>query len=321
MKNTDLDAHPYTEPYGQSKTEADAPEKRDGSMGHGADTDSGLPYDRAKLRKAQDAGLRMLLEIDRLCERYGLTYFLDAGTLLGAVRHEGFIPWDDDVDIVMPRKDFDGFYAHRDELSPELELVMPDGYRDGEAFYDFTPRIIDLKSRRHQTDEESEYYSGKLNHLWTDIFILDEIPDKPFEDWITRFRQKVIYGMSMPRRYKVDLSKYGLMDKLRVAVLTLMGRAFPQKKLFEMQDRLSRRFDGSGTRRVYYSNYQPDYMQVTLNKEWIRPGERLPFEGHMLSVPSDHDAVLREIYGDYMKLPPKEERLPSHHSEDIEIFT
>ena len=301
-------------------TEAFRDDGKERPLEKAVDNTEEVLYDRKQLRMAQDAGLEMLLEVDRLSEKYGFTYFLDAGTLIGAVRHGGFIPWDDDVDIVMTRKDFDIFYSHRDELSDKMELCMPNDYRDGKAFYDFTPRILYLASSRHETDEESEYYGGKLNHLWTDIFILDEIPDGRFRDAWTRFLQKCIYGLSMPRRYGIDLGKYGFMDKLKVLVLSLTGRAFPQKKLFELQDRLSRKYNGKGTRRVYYSNYQPDFLQVTLEKEWISRSERLPFEGHMLSVPADYDAVLREIYGDYMQLPPPEKRVPSHHSEKIEVY-
>ena len=279
-----------------------------------------MDYDREQLRIAQEAGLRMLLEIDRLSELYGFRYFLDAGTLLGAVRHQGFIPWDDDVDVAMPREDFEIFLKHVRDLSSEFELVMPEGYNDGKAFFDFTPRIIYKRSRRHSSDEETAFYGGKLNHLWTDIFILDNIPDCPVKDRVTRFLQKCIYGMAMRRRYGIDYGKYGALDRLRVGVLSAAGRLVSLKRLIAMQDRLSKKYDDKPSKRYYYSNYQPDFLQVTLDKDWVGDGRRLPFEGHMLSVPRDYDSVLREIYGDYMKLPPEEKRVPSHHSEEIEVF-
>ena len=279
-----------------------------------------MDYDREQLRIAQEAGLRMLLEIDRLSELYGFRYFLDAGTLLGAVRHQGFIPWDDDVDVAMPREDFEMFLKHVRGLSSEFELVMPEGYNDGKAFFDFTPRIIYKRSRRHSSDEETAFYGGKLNHLWTDIFILDNIPDCPVKDRVTRFLQKCIYGMAMRRRYGIDYGKYGALDRLRVGVLSAAGRLVSLKRLIVMQDRLSKKYDDKPSKRYYYSNYQPDFLQVTLDKDWVGDGRRLPFEGHMLSVPRDYDSVLREIYGDYMQLPPEEKRVPSHHSEEIEVF-
>ena len=282
-------------------------------------------YDEKKLRQAQAASLDILLEVDRICRAHGIAYLMDAGTLIGAVRHQGFIPWDDDIDIAMTRENFDRFVnvlrGRRDRLPDTMELVLPDEYRGGRAFYDFTPRILYKPSQRHADSRETKYYEGKLNHLWVDIFILDAIPDNPLLDRLIRFLQKCIYGCSMPRRFALDLSKYSSADRARVRVLAGVGRLFRMPELFALQDKLSRCFNGRRhpTKRLYYSNYQPDYLQVTVNRSWSEQTVELSFEGHSLMAPAGYDAVLREIYGDYMKLPPEAERVPSH-SDELEVF-
>lgn len=280
-------------------------------------------YNKETLKKAQQASLEILLAVDRICRENGIRYLLDAGTLLGAVRHQGFIPWDDDIDIAMTRKDYEALkrlLRSGKKLLPEnMELILPDEYRNGRAFYDFTPRIIYKNSRRHGDSREMDYYEGKLNHLWVDIFILDNIPDSPLLDRWVRFRQKVIYGLSMPKRWRLDLGKYSPSDRLKVSLLKAAGRFFPMRKLFSMQERLSRRYEKSHTKNLYYSNYQPDFLQDTVKREWSEEVTELPFEGHMLMAPAGYDQVLREIYGDYMQLPPEESRVPSH-SDGLEVF-
>lgn len=280
-----------------------------------------VKYDKEKLAEAQKASLEILLEVDRICRAHGISYMLDAGTLIGAVRHKGFIPWDDDIDIAMTRDNFESFRAAAvNELKAGLELVMPDEFRGGEAFYDFTPRIIYLNSRRHADSEETEYYGGKLNHLWVDIFILDNIPDNILLDKFTRFRQKMLYGYAMTKRRNIDMSKYKLTDKIKVAVLAVVGKSMHMQEIFRKQESLSVRYNTSETKRLYYSNYQPDYMQVTVQRSWIEPTAELMFEGHMMMVPSGWHEVLTEVYGDYMQLPPEEARVPSH-SDEIDVYT
>lgn len=84
------------------------------------------------LTRVHQVNLQMLKEIDRICRKHRLNYVLDAGTLIGAVRHRGFVPWDDDADVAMTRKNFDAFLkAAPRELPPEMELVMPDEYHGG----------------------------------------------------------------------------------------------------------------------------------------------------------------------------------------------
>lgn len=281
-----------------------------------------VSYNKEKLKAAQEASLKILLETDRICRKHGISYMLDAGTLIGAVRHQGFIPWDDDVDIAMTRENFSRFkavVAESGELDESMQLVLPDEYRGGKAFYDFTPRIIYLNSQRHASSGETEYYEGKLNHLWVDIFILDNIPDGKLQDALIRFRQKMLYGFAMTKRYALDMGKYSFSDRLKVQLLTMLGRNMDMRSIFRKQENLSVRYNKRLTKRLYYSNYQPDYMQVTVKRSWIDGYEELEFEGHMLMVPVGYREVLKEVYGDYMQLPPEESRVPSH-SDDIDVW-
>lgn len=102
------------------------------------------------MSRVHSANLKILKEIDRICRKYKIQYALDAGTLIGAVRHKGFIPWDDDADIVFTRNQFEAFKkVVRRELPDTMELVEPDSFHGGKAFFDFTPRIIYKKSRMH----------------------------------------------------------------------------------------------------------------------------------------------------------------------------
>ena len=277
-------------------------------------------YNTKKLKDAQDASLEILLEVDRICRSRGIRYMLDAGTLLGAVRHKGFIPWDDDVDIAMTRDNFDLFRkAASDELPESMELVMPDAFQNGKAFYDFTPRIIYLNSRRHVVSEEMDFYDGKLNHLWVDIFILDNITDSSTFDKLTRFRQKMLYGYAMAHRYSLDLSKYSDSDRRKVEFLVKRGKGKAMRDIFRAQEELSVKYNGRQTKNLYYSNYQPDYLHDTVKREWISEVTELEFEGHQLMAPKGWHEVLTVIYGDYMQMPPEEKRVPSH-SDDLEVY-
>lgn len=272
------------------------------------------------LSKVHAANLKMLKEIDRICRKYHLQYMLDSGTLLGCIRHGGFIPWDDDVDVAMTRANLEKFLKVAGRELPEgMSILLPSDMRRANAFYDFTPRVIYDNSRMHEDSFQMDYYEGKLNHLWVDLFCLDRLPDSETGAKTAKFLQKVIYGLSIAHRDSIDFSKYSKQDALRVRVLTGIGRFLPMPLLFKLQRTAAMKDRKKKTKRWYYSNYQPDYLYVTLEDEWCNDVVDMPFEDTMLMVPKGYLHQLELVYGDWQKLPPEEKRVPAHSSIDIEV--
>lgn len=280
------------------------------------------------LEKIHKANLEILKAIRDICEKHNISYLIDSGTLLGAVRHKGFIPWDDDVDLCFRREEFEKFKVIANlELPKGMELVMPDEYRNGESFYDFVPRVVYLNSRRHsEDDEDMEFYDGKLNHLWVDLFIIDRLPSDKTEAKLMKLKQQILFGMGMAHRRKLDWSKYKGLEKLEVMVLVGLGKLIPMKTIFKWQDQSARKYtDLCGKNEVskagqsFFSNYQPDFQYCTVEDSWEEPIQ-FEFEGEKFSGPKEWDKVLKMLYGDYMKLPPVEKRQPSHSGRELEIM-
>ncbi|RKW46269.1 MAG: lipopolysaccharide cholinephosphotransferase [Lachnospiraceae bacterium] len=270
----------------------------------------------------QKANLYILQEIDRICTKYKINYTLDSGTLLGAIRHGGFIPWDDDADIAMTRANFEAFRKIvKRELSDKLEFIMPNEFQGGKVFYDFTPRIIYKPSIRHKKQDKKDPYEGKLNHLWVDIFIIDKLPNRKTLKRFTLFTQKLIYLFSMGHRKKLDFKKYKGMMKIAILFFSIFGKIIPMKFLFRIQDKISKLFyKGRKNKTWYYSNYQPDYIDIEVNSRWYEKYIKIQFEDISLSIIDEYENVLQLVYGDYMTPPPKADRVPTHGSTEIEVY-
>ena len=277
--------------------------------------------DQYDMSGVHSANLKILKEVDRICRKYKIRYGLDAGTLIGAVRHHGFIPWDDDADVYFTRGQYEDFCKVAPRELPEgMELLEPDQMRGGKAFYDFTPRIIYHKSRRHGDTPEMAYYEGKLNHLWVDLFVIDRLPAGRMGASITKLLHMAVYGMAMGHRYELDFKKYSLANKIFVGILAGVGRCVPMKAIFSMQRALALKDRKSKGRLRYYSNYQPDFLYVTVDRDWCDNVEDAPFEDTQLMIPKGWHEVLTLLYGDYMQLPPEEQRVPAHSSMEIEVY-
>jgi lipopolysaccharide cholinephosphotransferase len=260
-------------------------------------------YTADTIRKMQQIELDMLKELDRLCRENGIHYELDGGTLLGAVRHGGFIPWDDDIDVRMLREDYDRFCnLCKTKLNTEkyfLQTYKTDpGYRWGYA------RILRKGTVFMRKDQEM---LSMKRGIFIDIFPCDGMPDKqPFKA-IFNFRcymvRKVLYSPVGAVHEKKILKRIGY----RVL------RNMPARIAFRELERLSNKYKGKNTRLIRTIGWGGSEEDRGFLRRWMRQSCDIKFEDILVKAPVDSDGFLRFMFGDdYMTPPPKSQRKPKH---------
>lgn len=252
------------------------------------------------LEKLQSTEVEILDEIVRICEEYDLKYYLIGGTLLGAVRHKGFIPWDDDLDIVMPREDFDKFCELcKNELSDDYYLHT---INSDERYW-----LIHAKVRKNNTifDEKPISTLNDMHKgIYVDIFPLDDAK------CIMSKKQK-IRTISIKKISSLIYRKRRLNLKFRALVkVASFFLPFSIKRLTKWQHKLMTKSNGKGYE--YYINYGSNYKteKQTMLKSVYEPSCKLEFAGKLYNAPGKYEYFLERIYGfDYMQLPPEEKRV------------
>jgi lipopolysaccharide cholinephosphotransferase len=244
--------------------------------------------------------LEILDEVVRLCDQHGICYVLEGGTCLGAVRHQGFIPWDDDVDIAMPRADYERFIAVAPkELSPAFALQCYETYR-------LYPHVFAKVCKNH-TREISPHRAypplpGEHMGIDIDIFPLDaSCPD-------SRARKRLWWYMDVFRNiYDTKRTPVKKGASLYRRVKKLCCTLVPYALIHYLRNRVMLR---EKTDTGYLTSWGGIYgsEKETHLREVILPTATAQFEGKSLRVPGQWDAYLRRLYGDYMQLPPEAER-------------
>lgn len=258
-------------------------------------------------KKVQELTINLLKVFVNICEENNLRYYFTGGALIGVLRHNGFIPWDDDIDVGMPRKDYDKFI----EI---LKRRMPEGYgicnRETDSNWNFAmSQFIDMESEIEIHLAEQP----RKAHIWIDVFPLDGLPSGKIARWL---RVKNI----LMHRYLVQIAHIGtqvdanrnrpLYEKLilRICKIMRVEKILNTKFILDHMEKVLRKCD------FYESEYAGNMLgryrerEVVLKKYFGTPKKGV-FETLEINIPENSHELQVALYGDYMKLPPENERV------------
>lgn len=256
-----------------------------------------------ELEKLHSIGLEMLIELDRICRKNDIKYSLDGGTLLGAIRHKGFIPWDDDVDVIMLRHEYAKFRrACIKDLDKEKfflqDYTTDKNYRWGYA-----------KMRRRGTSfiRKGQERLRQQDGVFMDIFVVDRVPDVKPERAVHHFLCYLIRKGLYSELGKTQSTN--IASKLLFAFVSKIPRDF----FFKLRNRLAKYTNAKYPHSELISHYTYEYpkrCQYGLPGKCFDKFIETEFEGRKFFIFEEFDIYLSKLYGNYMELPPPEKRKP-----------
>lgn len=262
------------------------------------------------LSDIQAQSLEILQTVHEFCLEQGIRYSLAYGTLIGAIRHKGFIPWDDDVDIIMPRPDYERFV--QSFRAPGLGLACE---KDKDYYLNYC-RVYDTVKTGSTTI--LPVGKGDQGGVWIDIFPADGVSDD--KDEFARNVSRIKANWMMQLRYRYSLASLrdivktcGLKDLLILLAIKLSGQG---RRKLDLNNEIMRQ----NAVRIPYGSTR-HWSQLCVLDDGIRNYQLcddfsdtvdVPFEGRSFKAMKGYDRVLRNIYGDYMQLPPENQRQPKH---------
>lgn len=251
--------------------------------------------------------LNIILKIDEICERLRIKYTAWYGSMLGAVRHNGFIPWDDDFDIAMLRPDYEIFIDYCKNNIHDLGSfrILDKSCSDDYPFN--LARFCDMRYRM----ETPEFPDAGMG-LFVDIYPLDPVGNDPEKAQKRIQWRKKLYSIGWNSTIKgkpVD-SRKGVLEKIIKRLIYLWAKNKPPMYFYNKYDELAKVYDYETSDNVAVVVWEMSFRAMP--KLWFNDLIKIPFETIEVYVPKQYNAILTQVYGDYLKLPPQELQVPTH---------
>ena len=262
--------------------------------------------------------LDMLREIKHICEKNSLRYYLCGGTLLGAIRHKGYIPWDDDIDIIMPRSDYMKFHKlFNTEAKPYYRFRSVFNERDWDSTF---AKVEDTRTVKKYNSFNEKVLVG----VCIDVFPTDGAPSSILARRLFWFVQNLLARIAYLSTQKFTISQHyvdleekhtGLKTVLRTFIKFMMiplAKLTRPFQLFKFVNLLAMRYDVDKTKYIGVSTFPHyGYRECIKGRPFLKMRNR-SFEGELFGTPDNYEEYLSNLYGDYMKIPPIEKQV-SHH--------
>lgn len=264
-----------------------------------------------ELKKLQNELLKMLVDVKTVCDKYGIDYLLGYGTLIGAVRHQGFIPWDDDIDIMMLRSEFERFKeVFCSEFPGKYEIVEP--LSDPH----YVSKMVKIYKKGTVYIEIPTAGVGGPDMIFIDLFLVDNVQAPGWKQKLKRLAynfasraSSVCVDYQYPSEPILKTCKANLELKKYYDSRRALGFIFSHlggmRFYLELCEKLSRQKKETGWLGTPATG---DYIDGIYPERIFKESVELPFCGYMMRAPRDYDEYLRVMFGDYMQLPPPEKR-------------
>lgn len=251
--------------------------------------------------------LQMLDIIHKVCSENDIRYYLMYGSLLGAIRHNGFIPWDDDIDIIMFREDY---YRLRNKFHMEGMSIID--CEIDENYYLPIPKVINTNTILKE-DVDSKYKIG----VYIDIFLLDTVETESLKYKMLVIRELIFRGLLASKILPQSDKRKGI-KRLIHSVLNIVLKNVKMNTLSKIMNQIAKNSSKnnpmSNTLQIF-TQTEAHNLKKTFERKWFLDRKKWKFENNEYYVPARYKEILECLYGDYMALPPKNERIRKHSND------